>query len=148
MTDDPTTAAATQLDRELALLQQVERALNDERRALERQDLAALEAAVTAKNTALAQHADFTARGATLDDPGAADPASSTLSLQQRRSALRALGETCVQLNRENGSLIHRMQERIRQALDILRHSERSPRLYSGAGTAEQSAGRHSLGKA
>lgn len=140
--------AAAQLDRELALLQQIERALNDERQALERQDLAALEAAVAAKNTALAQHANFTSRGTTIDEPGAVDPTSSTTGLQQRRIALRALGEICDQLNRENGSLIHRMQERTRQALDILRRSERSPRLYSGAGTTEQSAGRHSLGKA
>ncbi|MEQ8515408.1 MAG: flagellar protein FlgN [Chromatocurvus sp.] len=139
--------AAAQLDRELAVLQQVERALRDERHALEQQDLAALEAAVAAKNGALAQHADLAPQGPVGPGHTAAESAT-TAGLEQRRTALRALGETCDQLNRENGSLIHRMQARTRQALDILRQSDRSPRLYSGAGTAEQSAGRHSLGKA
>lgn len=149
MTESATAdATAAQLDRELALLQHIERALNAERQALEQQDLAALETAVAAKNAALAQHRDVTSQGPGAPDRPVTEYASAEPALQQRRNALRALSETCDQLNRENGSLIHRMQERTRQALDILRRSDRSPRLYSGTGTAEQSAGRHSLGKA
>ena len=140
-------ALTTRPERELALLTEIEQALRSERQALERQDLVALEAAVADKNAAFARHAELAGnRGTTALDASTSD--SATPVPQQHRDALRELAETCERLNRENGSLIHRMQERTRQALDILRHSDRSPRLYSGSGSAEQSAGRHSLGKA
>lgn len=148
-------ALTSRPDREMALLTEIEQALRDERRALEQQDLAALESAVANKNAAFARHAELVGKpdATALDDWRAESTTSAstpelTLEPQQHRDALRELAETCERLNRENGSLIHRMQERTRQALDILRHSDRSPRLYSGTGSAEQSAGRHSLGKA
>ncbi|MFN2288310.1 MAG: flagella synthesis protein FlgN [Chromatocurvus sp.] len=140
-------ALTSRPERELALLTEIEQALRNERQALERQDLVALEAAVAHKNAAFARHAELAGKtGTRALDASPAEP--TTPALQQHRDALRELAETCDRLNRENGSLIYRMQERTRQALDILRHSDRSPRLYSGSGSAEQSAGRHSLGKA
>ena len=143
MNDTPTSRS----EQELALLTEIEQALRNERQALERQDIVALEAAVAHKNAAFARRAEVAGKtGTTALDASPGEP--TTPALQQHRDALRELAETCDRLNRENGSLIYRLQERTRQALDILRHSDRSPRLYSGSGSAEQSAGRHSLGKA
>lgn len=137
--------SAARLDRELESLREVERSLRDERQALEEQDVARLETAVAAKKTAIARHGDLrqSAPAAASHPASAQQPA-----LRERLDTLRTLGETCDRLNRENGSLITRMQERTRRALEILRRSERSPQLYSGTGATEQSGGRHSLGKA
>jgi flagellar biosynthesis/type III secretory pathway chaperone len=94
----------------------------------------ALEAAVSAKNTALTRY-----RGSGVDPDAAAGESS---------DALRALAATCERLNRENGRLIHQMTARAQRALDVLRGQDREPRLYSGSGVTRQGTGRQSLGKA
>jgi flagellar biosynthesis/type III secretory pathway chaperone len=118
----------------LAALEAMERALREERHALECADDAALEGAVSAKNAALARY-----QGSGVDPDAAASESS---------DALRALAATCERLNRENGRLIHQMTARAQRALDVLRGQDREPRLYSGSGVTRQGTGRQSLGKA
>jgi flagellar biosynthesis/type III secretory pathway chaperone len=118
----------------LVALQAMERALREERHALERGDEAAIESAVKEKNAALALY-----QGSGID-PDKAVP--------EERDALHALAATCETLNRENGRLIHQMTARAQRALDVLRGQEREPRLYSGSGVTRQGTGRQSLGKA
>lgn len=61
---------------------------------------------------------------------------------------LANLATQCQESNRRNGGLIHRLQERTRGALDVLRHEEGSPNLYSLSGSREHQSDSRTLGKA
>ncbi|MDP5071644.1 MAG: flagellar protein FlgN, partial [Congregibacter sp.] len=64
------------------------------------------------------------------------------------QSQLAALANHCQDSNRRNGGLILRLQERTRGALDVLRHEDGGPKLYSLSGSREHQSDSRTLGKA
>ena len=147
-----TPAILAALEEEAASLQALETALLAERDALTGRDPAAIEAAVADKATRLEQHSRLQAErlarcggrplGEIID---ALDDQASTVALRDR---LLAQGERCEAINRDNGQLIRRQQDRAERALGILRATDSGLRLYAGDGSTERSGDRQSLGKA
>jgi flagellar biosynthesis/type III secretory pathway chaperone len=146
------------LEVELVRIHDLEAALLAEHEALVSSDPDALEAATGQKNAAIAaQQEQQTRRAAWLRAQGMEATASldeaiekvrGTAQLHGLRDALVHHARRCQDSNRRNGALILRLQDRTREALNILRQSDAQPALYSTSGQRESSDDSRSLGKA
>jgi len=146
------------LSDELATLRALAAALDSEHNALLSSDVGALEAATTAKNTAIHAHqaqqserlAWMQARQLSADLPPrelvrVTGDAPEALRLQAQLAELAA---SCQDSNRRNGVLIVRLQERTRGALEVLRKEDTGTDLYSLSGAREHRSDSRTLGKA
>jgi flagellar biosynthesis/type III secretory pathway chaperone len=150
---------STLLDAEIACLQSLLAALEQERQALKDGDLDSIEQATAAKHRALGnQQAATLAR---QDFATLCGIAGDTRSLRQQiatsgehlalnplQDALHQLAARCHDLNRANGRLIHQKQENTRTALGILRQTEANPTYSSHGDTPAISGKPRTLGKA
>lgn len=159
--DSPDSAAARLrelLAAELTRIHDLETALAAEYDALLGSDADALEAATRAKNAALAAQQEQQLRRAAwtrsqgMDANAPLDEVIQTVGgswqLNELREAMIQHARRCQDSNRHNGALILRLQDRTRQALNILRQSDAAPSLYSTSGQRESSDDSRSLGKA
>jgi flagellar biosynthesis/type III secretory pathway chaperone len=148
----PLPALEAALESELASLEALERALTAEREALTGRDSAAIDTAVQEKQTLLETHIRLQQTRIDLCAGQPLGDAIAALSEPHQAGELRdrilAQGERCDAMNRENGQLIRRQQDRAQRALGILRASDGGPGLYAGDGSTEKSGDRQSLGKA
>jgi flagellar biosynthesis/type III secretory pathway chaperone len=145
------------LEAEHETLQALAAALAAEHEALISRDVGTLEATTATKNRCIEAHsAQQQKRLGWMQDLGlAADTALSDLvsraggdaDLADLRARLATLAQDCQDANRRNGGLILRLQERTRDALDVLRREERSD-LYSLSGAHERKSDGRTLGKA
>jgi len=146
------------LSAELERIRDLEAALQAEHEALVNNDADALEAATRDKNAAIAAQQEQQARrsawllsrgmdaAASLDDTIRA--VSGSEQLEALREAMVQHARRCQDNNRRNGALILRLQDRTRDALNILRQSDAQPALYSTSGHRESGDESRSLGKA
>lgn len=143
---------------ELAGIHDLEAALAAEHDALISGDPDALEAATRTKNAALAaQREQQTHRSAWLRSQGmdgtapldeVIEQVGGSLHLNELRKTMIQHARRCQDRNRHNGALILRLQDRTREALNILRQSDAQPTLYSTSGQRDSSDDTRSLGKA
>lgn len=144
------------LREELASLQALHDAMRAERSALEAHDAPRIETCTQQKDTLITHHTEVQARrsaflaqrapNASLTDCIASwAEAAENARLQQE---LIALGASCQDLNRASGLLISRLQERTREALNVLRQAESAPQLYSITGQSDHRTDSQPLGKA
>lgn len=159
--DTPDTAAAVLgelLAAELAGIHDLEAALAAEHDALVSSDPEALEAATRTKNAALvAQREQQMRRSAWLRSQGldgtapldeVIEQVGGTRHLNELRQTMIEHARRCQDSNRHNGALILRLQDRTREALNILRQSDAQPTLYSTSGQRDSGDDSRSLGKA
>jgi len=148
---------ASLLRAELATLQALSRAVDEEHEILLSGKPEALEDVTSRKRSAAEAHgaqqqrrlAWMQGQGLPVDARLGELPVVSEGSAELRRihDDLANLAQDCFERNRRNGGLIVRLQDRTRSALDVLRREE-SSELYSLSGARERSGGSRSLGKA
>lgn len=154
------------LDGEFATLRALNDALENEYRALIGNDVEALELATKQKTAALSAHRtqqmqrvswlqaqslDHPREQSSGNNPGASPLAQlidSDPALTALETTLATLAEACHDSNRRNGGLILRLQDRTRNALDVLRGGDSGGDLYSLSGARQHKADGRSLGKA
>lgn len=146
------------LKAELSTLQSLNDALAREYEALISNSVEDLERATSTKNQAVTAHqAQQMQRLNWMSGLGlAADSSLGDLvrhcgddhTDSRLKEELANLATQCQESNRRNGGLIHRLQERTRGALDVLRHEDGSPNLYSLSGSREHQSDSRTLGKA
>ena len=132
------------LEQELLTLTALHEALQGESAALAKGDSAHIDAAIATKNAALQAHqAEMNRR------PTGAVPEAVNADLEALQSRLASLAADCQDLNRQNGTLISKLSNRTKAALNILQGTEDATMLYSASGM-EATAGKGSrvLGKA
>ena len=143
MSDSANTLVAA-LDRELLTLTALHEALQGESAALAEGDTANIDTAIATKNAALQAHQAEMNRRPTGDVPEAVK--ADLESLQERLAALAA---ECQDLNRRNGTLISKLSDRTKAALNVLQGTEEMAVLYSASGVeAASGKGSRVLGKA
>ena len=143
MKDSASTLVAA-LEQELLTLTALHEALQRESSALVAGDTANIDAAIAAKNAALQAHQAEMNRRPAGDVP---DAAKTELDALQDR--LAALAAECQELNRRNGTLISRLSDRTKAALNVLQGTEEMAVLYSASGMeAATGKGSRVLGKA
>ncbi|MFT7287406.1 MAG: flagellar biosynthesis/type III secretory pathway chaperone [Halieaceae bacterium] len=146
------------LTAERGTLKTLEVALDAEREALGSANVEALESATQSKRSAIQQQQERQqARGEFIDQAlGTNLSLSDALARLGNQDEDRALGQEvidlakrCHEINRRNGTLILRQQDRTRSALDVLRGVDLSSDLYSLDGVLSNAASdSRSLGKA
>ena len=132
------------LEQELLTLTALHEALQGESAALAEGDSAHIDVAIATKNAALQAHQAEMNRRPTGDVPEAVKA-----DLEALQSRLAALAADCQDLNRQNGTLISKLSNRTKAALNVLQGTEDATMLYSASGM-EATAGKGSrvLGKA
>ena len=132
------------LEQELLTLAALHEALQGESAALAEGDSAHIDVAIATKNAALQAHQAEMNRRPTGDVPEAVKA-----DLEALQSRLAALAADCQDLNRQNGTLISKLSNRTKAALNVLQGTEDATMLYSASGM-EATAGKGSrvLGKA
>ena len=132
------------LEQELLTLAALHEALQGESAALAEGDSAHIDGAIATKNAALQAHQAEMNRRPTGDVPEAVKA-----DLEALQSRLAALAADCQDLNRQNGTLISKLSNRTKAALNVLQGTEDATMLYSASGM-EATAGKGSrvLGKA
>ena len=156
--NNPQQALEHLLSQELATLAALKAILDEESTALLADNSESLEQITERKNTAIAAHAtqqtqriQWMAGTGIPSDVGLTDAvaaAGSTPQLESLRTELTSLAEDCAALNRHNGGLIRRLQERTQGALNILRGNESQGDVYSLSGAKAPQGGSRTLGKA
>lgn len=157
------------LNNELACLQNLLTALNQEYSALTGTDVTALESANQQKNNALAKQAEATIarqnfvfsttttlNNSTTTGQNAEEAElhkiitkySNQTELSSTLNQLHVIAEQCQTANHTNGKLILQKQQYTRNALDILRQADSKPSTYSGQGSSVAQAEGRTLGKA
>lgn len=132
------------LEQELLTLAALHEALQGESAALAEGDSAHIDVAIATKNAALQAHqAEMNRR------PEGDVPEAVKADLEALQSRLAALAADCQDLNRQNGTLISKLSNRTKAALNVLQGTEDATMLYSASGM-EATAGKGSrvLGKA
>jgi len=132
------------LEQELLTLTALHEALQGESTALAEGDPAIIDAAIATKNAALQAHqAEMNRR------PTGGVPEAVKADLKALQTRLAALAAECQDLNRRNGTLISKLSDRTKAALNVLQGTEEMAVLYSASGV-EAAAGKGSrvLGKA
>jgi flagellar biosynthesis/type III secretory pathway chaperone len=157
-TDSAAARLGELLAAELARIHDLEAALLAEHEALVGSDPDALEAATRTKNAAIAAQQEQQAlrsawlRSRGMDATASLDEAIHKIGgaarLNELHEAMVRHAERCQDRNRRNGALILRLQDRTREALNILRQGDAQPALYSTSGQRENSDDSRSLGKA
>lgn len=143
MSDSADTIVAA-LEQELLTLTAVHEALQHESAALCSGNANDIDAAIAAKNEVLQAHQARMSRR-----PTGSVPEAVKADLQDLQDRLAALASQCQELNRRNGTLISKLSDRTKAALNVLQGTEDMTVLYSAAGV-EGAAGKGSrvLGKA
>ena len=143
MTDSASTIVAA-LEQELLTLTALHESLQGESAALVEGDPAIIDAAIATKNAALQAHQAEMNRRPTGDVPEAVKA-----DLEALQDRLAGLAAECQDLNRRNGTLISKLSDRTKAALNVLQGTEEMAVLYSASGV-EATAGKGSrvLGKA
>ena len=143
MSDSADTIVAA-LEQELLTLTALHEALQGESAALSGSNVNDIDAAIAAKNAALQAHQAEMNRRPESDVPEAVKA-----DLRDLQDRLAALAAQCQELNRRNGSLISKLSDRTKAALNVLKGTEDMTVLYSASGV-EGAAGKGSrvLGKA
>ena len=143
MSDSASTIVAA-LEQELLTLTALHEALQGESTALAEGDPAIIDAAIATKNAALQAHQAEMNRRPTGDVPEAVKA-----DLEALQDRLAGLAAECQDLNRRNGTLISKLSDRTKAALNVLQGTEEMAVLYSASGV-EATAGKGSrvLGKA
>ena len=143
MSDSASTIVAA-LEQELLTLTALHEALQGESTALAEGDPAIIDVAIATKNAALQAHQAEMNRRPTGD---VAEAVKADLEALQDR--LAGLAAECQDLNRRNGTLISKLSDRTKAALNVLQGTEEMGVLYSASGV-EATAGKGSrvLGKA
>ena len=132
------------LEQELLTLTALHEALQGESAALAEGDSAHIDVAIATKNAALQAHQAEMNRRPTGDVPEAVKA-----DLEALQSRLAALAADCQDLNRQNGTLISKLSNRTKAALNILQGTEDATMLYSASGMeATTGKGSRVLGKA
>ena len=132
------------LQRELSSLESVHSALEAESMALSDGDLTSVETSIQKKEAALAHHQNIMGQRPTTTDDHASDP-----DIDALQDRLAALANECQALNRKNGTLISKLSDRTRAALNVLQDTEESTVLYSASGvTPAGDKGSRVIGKA
>lgn len=132
------------LEQELLTLAALHEALQGESAALAEGDSAHIDVAIATKNAALQAHQAEMNRRPTGDVPEAVKA-----DLEALQSRLAALAADCQDLNRQNGTLISKLSNRTKAALNILQGTEDATMLYSASGMeATTGKGSRVLGKA
>ena len=132
------------LQQELTSLESVHSALEAESLALSEGDVANIETSIQKKEAALANHQNIMGRRPTTTEEHASDPDIGLLQIH-----LAALANQCQALNRHNGTLISKLSDRTRAALNVLQGTEESALLYSASGvTPAGDKGSRVIGKA
>ena len=132
------------LEQELLTLTSLHEALQDESAALSGGNANEIDAAIAAKNEALQAHqAEMSRR------PESEVPEAIKADLQDLQDRLAALAAQCQELNRRNGTLISKLSDRTKAALNVLQGTEDMTVLYSASGVEGASGkGSRVLGKA
>ncbi|MEM1404356.1 MAG: flagellar protein FlgN [Pseudomonadota bacterium] len=156
--NNPQQALEHLLTQELATLAVLKAILDEESSALLADNAESLEQITERKNNAIAAHAaqqtqrvQWMASAGIPSNAGLTDAvaiAGSTPRLESLRADLTSLAEECAGLNRHNGGLIRRLQERTQGALNILRGNENHGDVYSLSGAKAPQGGSRTLGKA
>lgn len=143
---------------ELATLQVLDDALENEYNALMGNDVDALEEATAHKDSAIRAHREQQGRridwmlGLGLDSTTSTSDLLDHCGATGKNSAIQrelaGLGSRCQESNLRNGGLIVRLQERARNALDVLRREDHGGDLYSLSGSREHHSDSRILGKA
>ena len=132
------------LEQELLTLTAVHEALQRESAALSGGNANDIDSAIAAKNEVLQAHQAEMKRRPTGDVPEAVK--ADLEALQERLAALAA---ECQDLNRRNGTLISKLSDRTKAALNVLQGTEEMAVLYSASGVeAASGKGSRVLGKA
>ena len=141
---DSADTIVTALEHELLTLTAVHEALQRESAALSSGDAKDIDAAIAAKNEVLQAHQAGMNRRPTSSVPEAVKA-----DLQNLQDRLAALAAQCQELNRRNGTLISKLSDRTKAALNVLQGTEDITVLYSASGV-EGAVGKGSrvLGKA
>lgn len=132
------------LEQELLTLTAVHEALQRESAALSGGNANDIDDAIAAKNEVLQAHQTEMNRR-----PESEVPEAVKADLQDLQDRLAALAAQCQELNRRNGTLISKLSDRTKAALNVLQGTEDMTVLYSASGV-EGTAGKGSrvLGKA
>lgn len=132
------------LEQELLTLTAVYEALQRESAALSGGNANDIDDAIAAKNEVLQAHQTEMNRR-----PESEVPEAVKADLQDLQDRLAALAAQCQELNRRNGTLISKLSDRTKAALNVLQGTEDMTVLYSASGV-EGTAGKGSrvLGKA
>lgn len=143
MSDSAGTIVAA-LEQELLTLTAVHEALQRESAALSGGNANDIDDAIAAKNEVLQAHQTEMNRR-----PESEVPEAVKADLQDLQDRLAALAAQCQELNRRNGTLISKLSDRTKAALNVLQGTEDMTVLYSASGV-EGTAGKGSrvLGKA
>ena len=132
------------LQQELGTLEEVCAALKAEALALSEGDVSSIEASILEKEAALASHQNMMAQR-----PPASEEYASNEDITALQDRLAALATECQELNRQNGTLISKLSDRTRAALNVLQGTEESAVLYSASGvTPAGDKGSRVIGKA
>lgn len=132
------------LEQELLTLTAVYEALQRESAALSGGNANDIDDAIAAKNEVLQAHQTEMNRR-----PESEVPEAVKADLQDLQDRLAALAAQCQELNRRNGTLISKLSDRTKAALNVLQGTEDMTVLYSASGV-EGTGGKGSrvLGKA
>lgn len=143
MSDSAGTIVAA-LEQEFLTLTAVHEALQRESAALSGGNANDIDAAIAAKNEVLQAHqAEMNHR------PESEVPEAVKAELQDLQDRLAALAAQCQELNRRNGTLISKLSDRTKAALNVLQGTEDMTVLYSASGVeAASGKGSRVLGKA
>ena len=132
------------LEQELLTLTAVHEALQRESAALSGGNANDIDAAIATKNAALQAHQAEMNRRPTGD---VSEAVKEDLDALQER--LATLAKDCQDLNRRNGTLISKLSDRTKAALNVLQGTEEMAVLYSASGVeAASGKGSRVLGKA
>ena len=132
------------LEQELLTLTAVHEALQRESAALSGGNANDIDAAIATKNAALQAHQAEMNRRPTGD---VSEAVKADLDALQER--LATLAKDCQDLNRRNGTLISKLSDRTKAALNVLQGTEEMAVLYSASGVeAASGKGSRVLGKA
>ena len=132
------------LEQELLTLTAVHEALQRESAALSGGNANDIDDAIAAKNEVLQAHQTEMNRR-----PASEVPEAVKADLQDLQGRLAALAAQCQDLNRRNGTLISKLSDRTKAALNVLQGTEEMAVLYSASGVeAASGKGSRVLGKA